>query len=55
MPILALIPYYPPFIWELGPLVLDSWALLVSIGFIIGLEVARVRQLPRTKLWAICQ
>lgn len=43
MPILALIPYYPPFIWELGPLVLDSWALLVSIGFIIGLEVARAR------------
>ena len=43
MPILALIPYYPPFIWELGPLVLDSWALLVSVGFIFGLEVARAR------------
>jgi len=43
MSILALIPYYPPFIWELGPLVLDSWALLVSVGFIVGLEVARAR------------
>lgn len=43
MPILALVPYYRPFIWELGPLVLDSWALLVSLGFILGLEVARAR------------
>lgn len=47
MPILALIPYYSPFIWELGPLVLDSWALLVSIGFIFGLEVARARGIQK--------
>jgi phosphatidylglycerol:prolipoprotein diacylglycerol transferase len=47
MSILALIPYYSPFIWELGPLVLDSWALLVSIGFIFGLEVARARGLQK--------
>lgn len=43
MPLLALIPYYQPFVWELGPVVLDSWALLVSLGFILGLEVARAR------------
>ncbi len=42
---LALIPYFPPFVWEMGPLVLDSWALLVSIGFVVGLEVARARGL----------
>ncbi len=40
---IGLIPYYPPFIWELGPVVLDSWALLVSLGFIIGLEISRAR------------
>jgi phosphatidylglycerol:prolipoprotein diacylglycerol transferase len=40
---IGLVPYYPPFVWELGPLVLDSWALLVSLGFIAGLELARAR------------
>jgi phosphatidylglycerol:prolipoprotein diacylglycerol transferase len=49
---LALIPYYPPLILELGKqlgdgerplLVLDSWAVLVSIGFIVGLEISRAR------------
>jgi phosphatidylglycerol:prolipoprotein diacylglycerol transferase len=39
----GLVPFYEPFVWTVGPLVLDSWALLVSIGFIVGLEVARAR------------
>ncbi len=43
MPIVALIPYAQPFIWQLGPFVLDSWAILVSLGFILGLEIARAR------------
>ena len=49
---LALIPYFPPLILELGKelgggdrslLTLDSWAILVSIGFIVGLEICRAR------------
>ena len=47
MPFLALVPYYKPFVWELGPIVLDSWALLVSLGFIIGLEFARARGIAK--------
>ena len=43
MPLVALIPYFPTPVWEFGPLVLDSWALLVSIGFIFGLELTRWR------------
>lgn len=38
---LALIPYYPPPMIELGGVVLDSWAALVTLGFILGLEVCR--------------
>ena len=41
--LLALIPYYEPLILDLGPVVLDSWALLVSLGFIVGLEISRAR------------
>jgi len=40
---LALIPYFYIPIVEFGPLVLDSWAILVSYGFIFGLEVGRAR------------
>ena len=40
---LALIPYFTVPIVEVGPLVLDSWAILVSLGFILGLEVCRAR------------
>ena len=41
--VLALIPYFTIPLVELGPLVLDSWAILVSLGFIFGLEVGRAR------------
>jgi len=40
---LALIPYFTIPIVEVGPIVLDSWAILVSLGFIFGLEVCRAR------------
>jgi len=40
---LALIPYFTIPIVEFGPIVLDSWAILVSLGFIFGLEVGRAR------------
>lgn len=40
---LALIPYFQVPVWELGPVVLDPWAILVCAGFIVGLEVARAR------------
>ena len=39
----ALIPYFDVPILEFGPVVLDSWAILVSIGFIVGLEISRAR------------
>lgn len=43
MPPLALLPYFQLPVWELGPLVLDPWAILVCAGFIVGLEISRAR------------
>jgi phosphatidylglycerol---prolipoprotein diacylglyceryl transferase len=43
----ALIPYLDLPLLELGPVVLDSWAVLVSLGFILGLEIARARGIAR--------
>ena len=43
MPLFALIPYIQIPIVNLGPLVLDPWAVMVCIGFILGLEVTRAR------------
>jgi phosphatidylglycerol:prolipoprotein diacylglycerol transferase len=43
IPTLALIPYFEIPVWKLGPIELDSWALLVSLGFILGLEIVRAR------------
>lgn len=40
---LGLIPFFDIPIVELGPVVIDSWATLVAVGFVIGLEVARSR------------
>ncbi len=40
---LGLIPYFDVPVLELGPIVIDSWATLVALGFILGLEVARSR------------
>lgn len=41
---LALIPYFEIPVYELAPgLVIDSWAVLVAVAFIVGLEVARAR------------
>ncbi len=40
---LATIPYFDVPIVHLGPIVLDSWAALVALGFIVGLEVTRAR------------
>ena len=40
---LAVIPYFQIPLYKLGPIELDSWALLVSLGFVIGLEIARAR------------
>jgi phosphatidylglycerol:prolipoprotein diacylglycerol transferase len=44
---LALIPYVQVPVLELGPVVLDSWAVLVTVGFIIGLELARARGIEK--------
>lgn len=43
MPLLALIPYIQIPLVNLGPLVLDPWAVMVCTGFIVGLEVTRAR------------
>lgn len=40
---LALIPFFQIPLIELGPLVLDSWAILVFLGFVVGLELNRAR------------
>ena len=42
---LALIPYFPPYVNNTFGIALDSWSLLVSLGFIVGLEFARARAL----------
>jgi len=44
---IALIPYFSVPTLELGPLVLDSWAALVAIGFLVGMEVVRARGLRK--------
>lgn len=43
----GLIPYFQVPVVELGPVVIDSWATLVALGFILGLELARWRGLQR--------
>ena len=40
---IALVPYYPPLQIPLFGVPLDSWSLLVSLGFIVGIEFARAR------------
>lgn len=40
---LGLIPYFQVPVLELGPIVIDSWATLVALGFILGLEIVRAR------------
>lgn len=40
---LALIPYFQIPILELGPVAIDSWATLVALGFVLGLEICRAR------------
>lgn len=40
---LALVPYFGPPVYNIFGIALDSWSLLVSLGFILGLEVARAR------------
>ena len=45
--LLALIPYFTVPTLELGPVVLDAWATLVALGFILGLEVARSRGIQK--------
>lgn len=39
----AVIPYYPPLTLHVFDVPLDSWSLLVSLGFIIGVEFLRAR------------
>ena len=40
---LALIPYFGAPVYNVFGIALDSWSLLVSLGFVLGLEVARAR------------
>lgn len=40
---LAAIPYFDIPVIDIGPVVIDSWATLVCVGFILGLEIARAR------------
>ena len=42
---LALIPYFQIPVYNIGPLPLDPWGILVTTGFMLGLEVARARGL----------
>lgn len=42
-PPVALIPYLQLPVYDLGPIPLDPWGILVTIGFMTGLEVARAR------------
>ena len=44
---LALIPYFQIPILELGPIAIDSWATLVAVGFILGLEICRARGIQK--------
>jgi phosphatidylglycerol:prolipoprotein diacylglycerol transferase len=44
---LALIPYFSVPVLELGPVVIDSWATLVALGFVLGLEIARSRGIQK--------
>lgn len=44
---LALIPYFSVPVLELGPVVIDSWATLVALGFILGLEITRARGIEK--------
>jgi phosphatidylglycerol:prolipoprotein diacylglycerol transferase len=37
------IPYVSLPVYDLGPIPLDPWGILVTIGFVLGLEVARSR------------
>lgn len=39
----ALIPYFPPPVFNIFGLPLDSWSLLVALGFVFGMEVSRAR------------
>ncbi|MCO4743645.1 MAG: prolipoprotein diacylglyceryl transferase [Proteobacteria bacterium] len=41
----AAIPFFQLGVYNLGPIPLDSWAILVIVGIIVGLEVARYRGL----------
>ncbi len=41
----ALIPYWAPKVYTLGPIPIDPWATLVCIGFVVGEEVSRARGL----------
>ncbi|MEC7987342.1 MAG: prolipoprotein diacylglyceryl transferase family protein [Myxococcota bacterium] len=40
---LALIPYFSPPVYNIYGIALDSWSILVSLGFIVGLEMSRSR------------
>lgn len=42
---LAFVPYIQLPTVNLGPIVLDPWAIMVCLGFILGLEIARARGL----------
>lgn len=41
----AVIPFYPPFTIDIFSIPLDSWSLLVALGFVVGIEFARARAL----------
>jgi phosphatidylglycerol:prolipoprotein diacylglycerol transferase len=41
----ALIPEIDIPVYEIGPVVLDSWSFLVMVSFVVGLEIARARGL----------
>lgn len=43
----ALIPYWQPQVYQLGPIPIDPWATLVCIAFVFGLEVGRSRGLRK--------
>ena len=42
-----MVPYIHLSTYHLGPVPLDPWGLLVTIGFVLGLEVARARGIAK--------
>ena len=53
---IGVVPYYPPFSITLFDIPLDSWSLLVALGFVVGIEFAEpcpATGYSRRMLWMV--